>query len=409
MRPSIPLRLAVAGILPLLAACGGDARAAGPVVRDSAGVRIVENTRPAWAEGQGWRVAPEPEVDIGVADGDAAYQFGRVAGALRLADGRVVVADGQANHLRYFDAGGRHLRTVGRTGGGPGEFQGLIRLLRFAGDTVAAWDYQLARLSLFAPDGTFLRGRSVPAVGGREMPQVEGAFADGSLLVTPFSLVFGSGTSVKRDTVTLLRYAADSARVDSIGRFPGAQTLSVAWTENGGGATRGPVPFGPNTYRVVRGDLLHVADSERFEVASYKGDGTLRRLVRAAYTPEALTPEEIARYKEEQRAESGESRERQFVERSLAATPFPKTKSAFAGMVVDATGATWLRGHSVGSDAPGRWTVFAADGALLGTVELPAGLHVVEIGADYVLGTWQDELDVEHVRLHRLERTRGRS
>jgi hypothetical protein len=68
---------------------------------------------PGLGRGRGWRVVSEPLVDIGVADGDAAYQFGRVAGALRLADGRIVVADEQANHLRYFDAAGRHLRTVG--------------------------------------------------------------------------------------------------------------------------------------------------------------------------------------------------------------------------------------------------------------------------------------------------------
>jgi hypothetical protein len=42
-------------------------------------------------------------------------------------------------------------------------------------------------------------------------------------------------------------------------------------------------------------------------------------------------------------------------------------------------------------------------------VELPAGLRVLEIGGDYVLGVWNDELDVQHVRLHRLDRDRGES
>jgi hypothetical protein len=138
LRASTPARLAALAALPLLAACGGEAGAAAPVVRDSAGVRIVENARPAWGEGEGWRSSPEPLVDVGLAEGDAAYQFGRVAGALRLDDGRIVVADGQANELRWFDAAGRHLKTAGRKGGGPGEFDGLHALLRLPGDSVAA-------------------------------------------------------------------------------------------------------------------------------------------------------------------------------------------------------------------------------------------------------------------------------
>ena len=81
----------------VLAACGGDARAAGPAVRDSAGIRIVENERPAWRGGEGWTVAADPLLDLGVAEGDPRYQFGVVGDAVRLGDGTLVVADGQAN------------------------------------------------------------------------------------------------------------------------------------------------------------------------------------------------------------------------------------------------------------------------------------------------------------------------
>ena len=62
-------------------------------------------------------------------------------------------------------------------------------------------------------------------------------------------------------------------------------------------------------------------------------------------------------------------------------------------------------------DVPPRYTVFSADGAMLGSVTLPQGLRfihgeiaspVMEIGRDYVLGVWHDAFDVEHVRLHAL-------
>ena len=84
-RSSLPslAPLAAALLLPL-AACGGDAAAAGPTVRDSAGISIVQNEVPAWRKGHEWRVSAEPVTDVGVADGDPNQQFARVSHALRL-------------------------------------------------------------------------------------------------------------------------------------------------------------------------------------------------------------------------------------------------------------------------------------------------------------------------------------
>jgi hypothetical protein len=276
---------------------------------------------------------------------------------------------------------------------------------------VGAWDARLHRLSVFSPGGDFVRARTIEPPTKEMFVRAEGVFADGSVLVAPDgSRVYGPETEVARDTIALMRYAAGGARVDTVGRFPGTQTFSTHGTDNGGWAARVAVPFGFDTFHAAHGDLLYLADNARREVSVHGPDGGLRRVLRAPYEPEALTPGEVEQYREAQlSAVSSAHPERPMLEQILAAMPFPKTKSAFAEMRVDRTGATWLREHSAGSDAPTQWTVFAEDGTLLGTVELPAGLRVVEIGADYVLGTWQDDLDVQHVRLHRLERTRGRA
>jgi sugar lactone lactonase YvrE len=71
---------------------------------------------------------------------------------------------------------------------------------------------------------------------------------------------------------------------------------------------------------------------------------------------------------------------------------------------VDADGNLWVLDYARPGDDGRHWTVFSADGRALGRVETPPGLRVLEIGRDYVLGVWQDELDVEYVRMHRLER-----
>ena len=43
-------------------------------------------------------------------------------------------------------------------------------------------------------------------------------------------------------------------------------------------------------------------------------------------------------------------------------------------------------------------------GAFLGMVETPCRFQAFEIGSDYLLGGWADEVDVEHVCLHELRK-----
>ena len=59
--------------------------------------------------------------------------------------------------------------------------------------------------------------------------------------------------------------------------------------------------------------------------------------------------------------------------------------------------------------------MYAPDGSWLGSVAVPPGLgrerrlglafrRTWEIGDDYIIGVWRDELDVEHVRLYDLQK-----
>ncbi len=54
------------------------------------------------------------------------------------------------------------------------------------------------------------------------------------------------------------------------------------------------------------------------------------------------------------------------------------------------------------TDEEDRWLVFAPDGQLTATVEVPVGLTILGIDEDVVLTLWKDELDLEYVRLYRV-------
>jgi len=83
-----------------------------PVVRDSAGVTIVENAEPQWAPGSEWRVG-RVVTSIGEVQGDPAHELYRVSDATRLSDGTVVVGNSSSGEIRFFDQDGVFRRQVG--------------------------------------------------------------------------------------------------------------------------------------------------------------------------------------------------------------------------------------------------------------------------------------------------------
>ena len=50
------------------------------------------------------------------------------------------------------------------------------------------------------------------------------------------------------------------------------------------------------------------------------------------------------------------------------------------------------------------WDVFDPDSRWITTLTLPLSLEMSDIGEDYILGVWKDDLDVEYVRMYALDR-----
>ena len=171
-------------------------------MRDSAGITIVENTRPTWSAAQVLRLASSPALVIGTR-AEAPYELSRVAGTVQLTDGRIVIADGASLELRFFDATGTFIRSVGRSGDGPGEFRRMERLVRLPGDTLAVVS-SFATISYFASDGAFIH-REVAAA----MPR------DGTMGI-PIAPVILRGRAFVRGVMMQTRAARGARWIDSI-------------------------------------------------------------------------------------------------------------------------------------------------------------------------------------------------
>ena len=154
-------RCASIALVALTSAACGQERTRVPApraeIRDSAGIRIVENPRPPEGSRLAWRIGPEPLVSIGVLEGEEAYMLYGALDATRLSDGRIVVANRGTNELRVFDESGTHVDSWAGEGEGPGEFTSLSRVEPWPGDSIAAWWTRTGGISVFDSDGNYGR------------------------------------------------------------------------------------------------------------------------------------------------------------------------------------------------------------------------------------------------------------
>ncbi len=172
------LLLAAASML-LLLGCGSDGGPGrafeGTIDTLPSGRVVVSNPGEGmWREGEEWQVTEE--IRIGRLEGDGPDVFGSV-GLLEVDEaGRFYVFERQAQELRVFDAEGNYVRTVGRKGGGPGEFSQVIGMDWAPDGSLWLVDPANNRISVFDTAGTYVEGHRT--LGGYVISPWPGGFDD---------------------------------------------------------------------------------------------------------------------------------------------------------------------------------------------------------------------------------------
>ncbi len=117
-----------------------------------------------------WLVDSTPVVQIGTLHGDAAYELDQANSAVRLVDGRILVANSGSEQLRYFDSAGKALGTVGREGQGPGEFDGVLGVYPGTHDSLIVFSSGNRRYTVVNDSGRYLGTLNVAASGTTPFP-----------------------------------------------------------------------------------------------------------------------------------------------------------------------------------------------------------------------------------------------
>jgi hypothetical protein len=184
-----------------------------------------------------------------------------------------------------------------------------------------------------------------------------------------------------------------------------------------------PQDLGPLLSVEVDGDLIYYGWPEEYDIQSYDRNGQLLRRIRRSWEPTPILKQHIETYVRmmtERDWEMGGPPPEEYVarlRRMLDQMIYPESFPAFDRLMLDRVGNVWARTTEEADLAryvptsswpvpsvPATWDVFDTTGVWLGSLELPARLHVSEIGDEYVAGVWLNELGVEFVHVYALRK-----
>jgi len=375
----------------------------------NAGGRIVENREPKWDEGDAWLVAAEPHISIGMLDGPAHYQLFDVIATARQSDGDIVLIDGGTREVRLYDVDGQFVKTMGGRGSGPGEFQDPAQVLVTATDEMVVWDNANYRITRFDAAGEFTgvqsvdRSRLFNIVEPPLYPWTAGLLPDGQVVVRLIEKSEKMTPGKSRPRSGALRVSADLSQIDTLMFFGGTEQVNVRapW-----GLTPIVPPLAKTTLIAIQPTLPRtcMGDQEGPEAVCF-GPGGSATAIRWISEAAAVTDWEVAAWRdtilEMYTLKMAEADARRVLEDVTAAPVRPY----FSRLVLDRVGNLWVEQAPVIWTDPGPvdYLVFDPEGVLLGAVTLPP-IDVLEIGDDYVLGIYRDEMEVEYLRVHAIKK-----
>lgn len=411
MSPRQVLRQITCGLVLGCIAVGCAAgEAADVAVRDSAGIRIVENhaTDGGWPRGTPWTA--EVDLTIGSDTGDAAYQFGRVGHLAVTASGDILVLDQLAGEIRVFDRHGVFQRTIGRSGRGPGELsRSANAVLPIAGDSLVVPDPAEQRITVFAPGGEAARVIAIPP---QPMGQSWILLPDGRYLMRGLTISRGTSGFVFWDA--LLALSADGTVADTLFEFDYAKS-----DLGGPGRLRMPlIVNNPSWARLSDGRIAWTALDRDYVMIHDAMGQPVARVTHAQWISRPVTPADRTAMVELLRAKlrmiGGDA---SFADSPQVDAPerFPAVTAARAGP----DGTIWVQRMGpveaidpMAINAPDRadffggqtWDVLDDAGRFLGSITLPPRFRIFHITSDAIYGAARDDDGVERVvrlALHR--------
>ena len=340
------------------------------------------------------------------------------------ANGDVYVAQWQDRTIQVIGEAGEVIRTIGRSGEGPGEFQ-LLSAIWLSGDTLVATDRQLMRVNSFATDGRFLDSRtwvadferwSVDEAGSRVVyapgSPPSAILANGLALVSP-NWMFRPPQGIPDPGPRRVGFRSPLLTMDEHGQI----VDTLVWDEfystefnmaRDGRHFRIQVPFQREIHTAVipgGGGVIVVREDDAAGPSVLvtrigpSADTVFSRTY--SYTPAPLTDDLLRRALSETEVREtfpmrdgerdGAPESADFEGPVRRSGVLPETLPAVTSLVVGQYESIWLRREEPEGEFA-QWTVLDGTGEVLGVVTLPRKQEVVAARGAVMVAVEEDEL-----------------
>jgi len=275
------------------------------------------------------------------------------------------LSDSDPSRIVIFDSIGKYVRTVGRAGQGPGEFNTPV--IAVAGGQLLVYDSQLRRITMFDTTGR-LQWTHIGPCCLASPPHID---ERGRLFISASPLVIGGGPAWQ----DLVVYTSRGDPVDTLKAPTRNSDPTSFWAQvDPRLAISVPIPFKPASYFTVtrRGTVLRGRSSEYAVVESKSGLDTIRTVQRN-WRPSALSSAARQEAVDVLVAEFRRFLPEFDLRRLFPLDAVPVSSPAFFGLDSDVCGRWWVLRTSGFSGGPTVFDVFDSKGTYLGSPSVPEG------------------------------------
>jgi streptogramin lyase len=339
-----------------LAACGrgegGDAVRVDTLDGGTVSVRNPEQGE--WTEQTAWRAVEE--LRLGRVDGAGADAFAMPIALEADGRGRMYVLDAQAAQLRVFEADGRHVRSVGGPGAGPGELRQPLGMAMAPDGALWVVDSGNGRFTVFDTSGA--PRTTVRRASGLAMAPWPGRFDRQGRL---WDVAMGAGGITGPPALVRTDPASGRTQRVDLPRF----TPASFDASNGPVSVSAPVPYTPDLVWTLDAEgRVWSGVSDRYRLRLHDAEGDTLRVVERAARPVEVTGAE---------RDSVPAQLKWFTDQGgrVDLSRVPKHKPAFVSVRTDDLGWLWVRPSLPAAERSAAFDVFDPEGRYQGRLALP--------------------------------------
>jgi hypothetical protein len=282
---------------------------------------------------------------IGDSADDENYMFSEIGGVMVDVEEDIIVIDSKEVVIKVYDKTGKHLRTFGKRGGGPGEFNTAARIVLKGGKDIVVLDRGNNRLSYYSKEGQCLKEIPLGKYSSisRAKPDSRGYIYADTMTVDGDTGIY---EIVKFDPE--LNMIETLARAERVRKFPEVNPVSEWFM-----------------YLVLEDDRFIWGWNTNYEFTIHDPDGTRVKKIIKEFDPVKITKTEQEKIIEERFGDMEIP--------DIIRLVFPKNFPPFYYFIGDDVGRIYVRTQRENKQGDLKWDVFDEEGIYILSFFLPPG------------------------------------